>query len=365
MMRVILSEDWIYPWYGQILLERIRELGIGAVPFKLGSYFQRGGVASISMRLQRKYRFGPVVRGLNNELLRVAKREQPHAALISRGDLIMPATLESLRRQGVLIAGFNNDDPFSQAYPKYVWRHLVEGLPSYDIYFAYRRKNLDEYRSHGCPDVRLLRSYYIRDVHRPLPASQVENAPYESDVTFAGHWENDGRDAYVEPLINSKDISFRLFGATDQWKRSPLYSRICAAQGQIEPKLGEEYNLVLNSTKIGLVFLSKMNNDTYTRRCFEIPATRTMMLSEYSEDLATMFREGVEAEYFRDPVEMMEKIRFYLKDAEARERIAEAGFQRLRADGHEAGDRARTLVEAIHQAVESQQSRGALPSRED
>jgi len=97
------------------------------------------------------------------------------------------------------------------------------------------------------------------------------------------------------------------------------------------------------------VFLSRLNHDTYTRRCFEIPATGTLMLSEYTPDLATLFEEGVEAEFFRGPQELLDKVRFYMRHEEARRRIGQAGRARLLKDGHEALDRARQVLDAMRE----------------
>jgi spore maturation protein CgeB len=60
-----------------------------------------------------------------------------------------------------------------------------------------------------------------------------------------------------------------------------------------------------------------------------------MMLSEYSDDLATLFREGEEAEFFRSEEEMLAKIEHYLNDEFNRKSVAESGFRRVYQDGHD------------------------------
>ena len=68
------------------------------------------------------------------------------------------------------------------------------------------------------------------------------------------------------------------------------------------------------------------------------------MCSQYTDDLDSMFKEGVEAEYFRDKEEMINKIRYYLKHDAEREKIAFAGYERLLRDGHEITDRAGEIL---------------------
>jgi spore maturation protein CgeB len=157
---------------------------------------------------------------------------------------------------------------------------------------------------------------------------------------FVGHYEDDGRDDYIKALLDS-EMDFRLFGPL--WERSKYCRYMLDKLGRIDYLVGD-YNLALNSTKIALTFLSKLNNDSYTRRCFEIPAAGTFMLSEYTDDLNSMFKEGVEAEYFRGKQEMIDKVRYYLKHDKERERIALAGHRRVTKDGHEVTDRARTIM---------------------
>src|SRR5207245_5920225 len=88
-----------------------------------------------------------------------------------------------------------------------------------------------------------------------------------------------------------------------------------------------------------------LNRDTYTRRCFEIPATRTLMLSEYSDDLAGLFSEGAEAEFFRDRDEMIDKISKYVCDPPTLRSVSEAGYRRVTQDQHDVRARMMRVVE--------------------
>src|SRR5947208_3167798 len=107
---------------------------------------------------------------------------------------------------------------------------------------------------------------------------------------------------------------------------------------------GDAYNKALCGAKIALCFLSKLNRDTYTRRCFEIPATKTLMLSEYSNDLATLFAEGSEIEFFRSISELVDKATYYVTHPEERLAMAEAGFRRVVEDGHDVRSRMRQVL---------------------
>lgn len=345
-MRLILAEDWELPWHGETFRRRFEELGHQVIPFKFAEYFPRptGGPLKrflrTGIRAQHKLRFGPRVRRVNREFLALAEREKPDAVFLYRATLLWPSTLERIQSRGIRVAGYNNDDPFSPLQPRYVWRHLLAGVKHCDVYFAYREANLPRYRELGCPRSELLRSFYIREIHRPL--ADLGESPDRCDVSFTGHWEDDGREDAISAILEDPSIAFRLHG--NMWERGKRFAEISRRCGAIKLAYGEDYNRILNSSRIVLSFLSRLNNDTYTRRNFEIPAAGAFMLSQHSNELATLYKEGAEAEFFRTTAEMLDKIRFYLKNEDARRRIARAGRERLLRGGHEALDRARQVV---------------------
>ena len=65
--------------------------------------------------------------------------------------------------------------------------------------------------------------------------------------------------------------------------------------GSIQAVRGVEYAKALSGAKMCLAFLSKLNRDTYTRRCFEIPACGRVLLCERTADMQGLLREGDEA----------------------------------------------------------------------
>ena len=123
-------------------------------------------------------------------------------------------------------------------------------------------------------------------------------------------------------------------------------------------KLGnshELYNEMLNAAKIAVVFLSTINHDTYTRRCFEIPAVKTLMVAPYTDDLATMFRDGEEVVFYRNKQDFVDKIEYYLEHEEDRVKIAESGYCRVNKDGHEVCDRIRQIMHTYEKLIKDKE----------
>src|SRR6185437_366300 len=272
---------------------------------------------------------------------------------------VFPATLERLRKviPACTLVQYANDDPFS-AWRINPWRHLLAGIPLHDIHFAFRHANLDQYRQRGARRVALLRSYYIAEENFPESLAAADGR-FCSDVAFVGHFEEDGRFEAMAQLYRAK-LRVNLFGLG--WEAALL--RQPRPQGMPEscvPVYGAEYRKAICGAKIALCFLSHLNHDTYTTRNFEIPAMGTFLLSAYSDDLSTLFQEGVEAEFFRDPGELLDKTLFYLRHEAARTRVAAAGRARVLRDGHEVADRMRQALAVIASRPATAASTSARP----
>ena len=198
----------------------------------------------------------------------------------------------------------------------------------------------------------LLYSWYIPESNRPVELAAADRGKYDCDVVFVGHYEDDGRVAYLEEIVR-RGWKLRIFGP--EWAGVTASSPWLAPLGPVRPVWGEDYNKALCGAKIALCFFSKLNRDTYTRRCFEIPAAGTLMLSQFGADVAAFYTQGVEADFFSDVDEMARKIERYLADDGLRAAVAAAGCRRVRADGHDVVSRMRVLVQQIENVSRARQ----------
>lgn len=349
-MKILIVGDFHSKIEEYALYKAFLKLGYNVHKFAWCDYFQYYLIHSpngildffkfLYYRFQNKFLIGPVLKRINSDLIAVFKKFRPDLVFVYHGTHIFPSTLGAIKREGaMMIFGFNNDDPFGGGYPHYFWRHFLRSVHLYDHMFAFRHKNIEDYENvFNYRRTSLLRASYVEG--RSFPMRKLPNSKYMCDVIFVGHYEDDGRDVYIKTLIES-GIDFKLYGP--EWERSKFYALFKEHFGEIH-SLVDDYNLALNSSKIALVFLSKLNNDTYTKRCFEITAAGTFMLSEYSNDLNSLFKEDEEAVYFRNKEEMVKKIQYYLKNGKEREKIAQEGYRRLKKDGHEIGNRAKEII---------------------
>ena len=352
-MNILLVGDWHSRVHEEPALRALESLGHRVSRFAWHGYFSSDGagpVAALWRRFQYKYLLGPRVRRLNADFVAQAVKQQPDLVFIYRGTHILPASLRELRRRlpGVTVVGYNNDDPFAPDQPRWLWRHFLGCLPLYDAALAYRHHNLADFTRHGAKRTYLLRSWFVPEFNHPVQLSGDEIARFGSDVVFAGHFEGDGRLQLLEDVVK-QGYKLKLFGPPgweDPIARSPWLKTL----SPVKPVWGEDYNKALCGAKVALCFFSRLNRDTYTRRCFEIPATGTLMLSEHSDDLASLFAEGREADYFRSAGELMAKLRLYLNDDAKRREVAAAGLARVRRDGHDVRSRLAALLHWLTEA---------------
>lgn len=353
-MKILIAGDWHSALHEEPMFRALRSLGHDVHRFSWHEYFQtapglRYAVTRLWRRVENRFLVGPELKRINRDLVALAERIDPELVFIYRGTHIHSSTLDRLRRKllRAVIVGYNNDDPFSPLYPRWLWRHFRRSIPHYDLVLAYRHANLADLRAAGARRVELLRSWFVPEHHHPVAEDDAHSLdPYRTEVVFIGHYENDGRLECLE-AIAAAGIPLRIFGPGYDWDPVLRNSPGLRHLGPVHLVWGPDYTRALCGAKIALCFLSTLNRDTYTRRCFEIPATGTFMLAQNSADLATLFREGEEAELFRSPEELVAKIERYRAQDETRRAVARAGLERVRRDGHDVVSRMRTLLQWV------------------
>jgi len=336
----------------------IHEVAVVAAFKKLGheveslywqDYFKsRNPIGQLWLRAQNKFLIGPTFNKLNRDLIRKAVQFEPKLIFIYRGTHITARTILTLKQAlpSSEIFGYNNDDPFAAGHPPWLWRYFMKCVPIYDLVFAYRKHNLHDLIKFGAKRVELLRSWFVPEINHSVSLSGQDKSNYECDVVFIGHYENDGRLQYLEEVVRA-GYRLRIFGPPYEWNKLLLQSETLKYLSPVHLVWNADYSKAICGAKIALCFFSKLNRDTYTRRCFEIPATGTMLLSEYSDDIASLYAAGKEADFFKSKQEMINKLRIYLEDSNLRRKVAEGGYQRVIKDGHDIMSRMAKVVEQV------------------
>ncbi|WP_022752752.1 glycosyltransferase [Butyrivibrio fibrisolvens] len=337
--KVFLIGEGSYPIYERAFYDAFLEMDNCEVDhYWYGEAYKKSPIfGSLIKRVEDKLACGLIQKLFNLKIVRIVKAIKPDIVFIYSGRLIAPSTVKKIKENCQCVMLYCNDDPFSKKYKNYYWKKYRDSLKYSDITYVYRNKNIKDAYGYGANKVKLLRSYYIRD--RNFCMTDMYNQRKKTLIGFIGHYEADDRGQYISKLLEN-DVDLVL---SDVWKRANIESN----HGNITyvDNSMKNYNKYLNMLDIAIVFLSTLNNDTYTRRCFEIPATKTMMLCQYSDDIASMFEEDKEIVFFRNEDEFVQKAVYYLNHVDEARKIGENGYQRLMRDGHEACDRVKQIVE--------------------
>lgn len=347
-MKILIAGDWEYAMYETAFAGALEALGCQIVKFKWSGYFE-----SILGKVEAKWMLpGPQTWALNRDLLSCIASAHPDVLLIWRGTHIWPSTLAKAKTIGVkTLTSYNHDDftgPESGApVPRHhhlLWRNFIACVPYYNFHFVKRQSNINHLISLNSKNNEIMPMWFVPDIHKPLELSKDDLIKYSCDIAFVGHYEPDGRLDYIRALVRA-GLHVRLYG--DRYWTKQVLKELYKYFGMVYPVYGEEYSKALCGAKICLSILSKLNRDTYTRRCYEIPACGKLLLCEKTSELEKMFVDGDEAVFFSSPDDLVSKAKWLIANPLVANRISGAGLKRVWANGGDVKSRAAKFLSVV------------------
>jgi len=313
---------------------------------------------------EKRTGLGKTIRNLNKEILEKAEENKPDLFWAEKQEYIYPATLKKIQNMGIRCLHFTPDPYFSLTWKRTAYMDAC--MPLWDDVICCKSYELDEYKK-NCRHVVYMPLGFSEQIHKPCyPDDAGLKNKYSSDVGFLGGWEP--RREKMLGSISKTGIDLKIWGyAWDhlidgKWTLR-RYFRLKANAGQEKfsikknPELakciqggevyGTEYAWALTGAKIGLGFLRHICPDQHTTRTFEISACKSLLLADRTKEHQEFFREGEEAEFFSSENEMLEKIKYYLKNDEKRKQIAEKGYQRCHESGYSYNARLSNVMEKL------------------
>lgn len=315
-------------------------MGIEVLKFSLDS-----STINLLSRVEKKYSLrGPINNRINQDLIEISIKEKPNLIMIWIGTNIYKETILRLRENGSKVISYIHDDPFTHifannapSYHKYHFKKFIDSIPYYDHLFFSKSLNVDEAYTLGARSASILMQYYVPDIHF---YTNVDYEIYKCDIAFAGHFENDGRDQAISRLADFGYV-INIYGDFT-WRKSSLTNK---ANLKICPRAdGLEYSKAIASAKICLCFMSKLNRDQYTTRCFEIPAIGSLLLAERTNQLSKILIEDEEAVYFSSTNELIQKTKWLMENPEILKKISMAGMRKIKTLKHSISDRAEEVL---------------------
>jgi spore maturation protein CgeB len=221
--------------------------------------------------------------------------------------------------------------------------HLVSEIaPEYDFCLVPEKFRLEDYRRAGANPI-YCQEAANPEIYRPHPGRE------KYDAGFIGQAYGE-RPALIEWLADHR-VDVRVWG--QGWeifrKRRPSFFGRYHLTDDGVPKIparliggilsDEELVRNFSRTKINLGFAGCWTNENAAERItqirlrdFEVPMSGGFYLTEHQDELAEYFEIDSEIVCYRNKEELIDKIRFYLKRSDLRERIRNAGRRRCLSD---------------------------------
>lgn len=332
-MNVLLAGHFKYSFYEEAMVESLERLGNEVETFTWKDDFKIG-----IGRLEMAFTF-PLYKAfvMNLKLVTKVINVKPEVIIVFRGTLVFPNTVKFLKTiSGGRLISFNNDDPFSPKYKDLgfrasrLWWLFRRTIKYYDINWVYRPHNISDYVNAGSRKTVLLPPYYL-----PGTMPDIGNCVKKYDLIFIGHYTVDRLE--ILNFLIERDIDVIIYGTN--WPEGDLSEKY-KYNRTIRPIYGKEYFREISNSKAAIAFLSKLNRDVYTRRNFEIPLCQTCMISEWSKELEEYFVPDVEAIFFRNKLELLDKI-----NLANLEQIGLAGYGRVLTSGYDIDSRVKSAFD--------------------
>ena len=228
---------------------------------------------------------------------------------------------------------FNPDDPYNDSNSNKNIRSLIS---KYDAYFTYSKEILKTLQKNEKTPI----------FHVPLASDfsvfkKKLNKNKKFPISFIGNYDLE-RETYLKDLREINNLF--IFGVN--WKRKCKNMRL--QPRFFEPKINSEFCETVQASIVNLNILRQQNKNSQNMRTFEIPACGGFVLHEFSEEVAEMFEEGRNIEFFRDVNEMNEKIEFYLKNPEKAEIVGENGWKNVSENNHTYAERVKKIIQIVN-----------------
>ncbi|HOM27424.1 MAG TPA: glycosyltransferase [bacterium] len=235
---------------------------------------------------------------MNEEVVKIVENFKPDYIIYLSGYYEFTLeTLKKLREKSILIGWFFDDEFRFENYTKYY-------LPYFDFFVTHSIEAIEKYENFNVNVIHVLPS----DGVPFYPDWDKKEEIY--DVSFIG-FKTEDRERYINYL---KNLNLNIFLAGYGWEKYLTFN---------------EMNEVFRKSKINLCFTKTFNNKRQWKgRIFEVMLQGGFMLTEYVTYLEKYFEIGKEIDCFDNEKELVDKVKYYLKNEKKRKEIAKNGWKK-------------------------------------
>lgn len=260
-----------------------------------------------------RYKIGSVIKSVNVEINNKVK-DNFDLIWVDKGVFIKPETTLYLKQHTKILIHYTPDPAFYYHRSKY----FFNSVHYYDYCITTKSYELDFYKKANAKNILLTTQGYDPAVHKPYHRFEEKQG-----IVFVGHYEK-SRAIILRKLLE-KGFKVKLAGINWQSfvkKNKNKYDLDYFGIGIYDI----EYAKLLSSSLFGAGFLSKIVPELHTTRTFEIPACKTILLTERNYETNKFFKDD-EVIFYENPEELTHKISILIKNKEALKNLSNKGYK--------------------------------------
>lgn len=282
-------------------------------------------------------------RSLNKTIMKMVETNKYDVIWIDKGIHIKAKTLQFIKKtsKGTLIVGYSPDN-MAERHNQSV--HFLQSFHLYDYYVTTKSYTIDALKQLGCEKIIFVNNAYEPQFHHPYSLTCEERQRLGGQIGFIGAWEKERCTSIL--YIAQKGLPVRVWGGGKWLNYKGLYPNLKIEDVGL---FSEDYNKALSAFDISLCFLRKVNFDVQTTRTMEIPACKSMLMAERTDEHKMLFAEDYEAVYFSGDEELYEKCKYYIEHPTERQAITENGYKRCISSGYSNKETLKRVLDLVVQ----------------
>jgi spore maturation protein CgeB len=309
-------------------------------------YFMKEGLVKNNMEVSLIDTMGS--EDAYHDLTSAVERFKPDMLLIIKDYGMRPEWLYEIKRKSVLLVQWYIDPVIPEWLPPFVKLS--------DFFFTMSEGLIEEFRRLGGEQVFWLSQGFEPSFYNIEKTTEKDVKFYGTDITFVGNLGSLSqylpRRKYIQRILD-EGFRFKWWGTHLPRKISTIPLILGRFGRSYGGKFiwGREYAKVARLSKVFLAFDSMPRiRKSMSARMYTAVGCGAFYMCQHVDGIEEVLEPGKEIVTFRSEEEMVDMIRFYLRNDGLRARISEAGQRRVLKE-HTYEARIRNMLETIENAV--------------